>query len=83
MLMGFSCVLGLYGYLLGMLAMLGLLFGTKTFGVPIMRSGSSDNAQDDKDTFWRSAWTNMIKRPNELTGNQTRQKSKGAKNEAE
>lgn len=77
-LMGFSCVLGLYGYLLGMLAMLGMLFGAKTFGVPIMRDSDSNTAQDRKDTFWRSAWTDMIKRPSEFTSNQTRQKSKGS-----
>ena len=75
-LMGFACIMGLYGYLLGMLAMLAQLFGTYSFGVPIMPNVYSSEFQDYKDVFIRFTWKDMMKRPGVLTSNLTRQGSK-------
>ena len=77
-LMGFACVLGLYGYLLGVLGMLGMLYATKSLGVPIMRNGCGDSFQDKKDTIWRAVWSRMITRQADIAANITRQKSKGS-----
>ena len=75
-LMGFSCIMGLYGYLLGMLAMLALLYGTYSFGVPIMPNVYAGKPQDYKDIFCRIAWPKMVTRPSELTKDLTRQGAK-------
>ena len=76
-LMGFACILGLYGYLLGVLAMLAYLYGTYSFGVPIMPNVYAREFQDYKDVYIRFSWKNMIKRPKVLTNDLTRQKTKG------
>ena len=77
-LMGFSCILGLYGYLLGMLAMLAMLYGTYSFGVPIMPNVYAHEFQDYKDVYGRVPWKKMTKRPKLLTNDLTRQKTKGS-----
>lgn len=76
-LLGFSCIMGLYGYLLGLLAILAQLFGTESFGVPIMPNVYDDKPKDYKDIFCRINWQKMIKRPGVLTSNRTRQAAKG------
>lgn len=76
-LMGFSCILGLYGYLLGVLAMLAMLYGTYSFGVPIMPNVYAREFQDYKDVYVRVTWKKMTKRPQPLTNDLTRQKTKG------
>lgn len=76
-LLGVSCVMGLYGYLLGLLVILAQLFGTESFGVPIMPNVYDDKLQDYKDIFCRISWKKMIQRPGVLTSNRTRQATKG------
>lgn len=76
-LMGFASIMGLYGYLLGILAMLAQLYGTYSFGVPIMPNVYSNEFQDYKDAYVRIAWIKMRKRPSVLTSNMIRQKTKG------
>lgn len=77
LLLGFSCVLGIYGYLLGVIAMLTALFGTSSFGVPIMPDVYADDAQDYKDIYWRTSWKKMLRRPKLLSWNHNRQATKG------
>lgn len=76
-LMGFASVMGLYGYLLGTLAIFAQLFGTYSFGVPIMPNTHFNVFQDNKDIFARVPWSKMTKRSGGLTSNLTRQKPKG------
>jgi spore germination protein KA len=76
-LLGFSCIMGLYGYLLGLLVVLAQLFGMESFGVPIMPNVYDDKLQDNKDIFCRISWKKMILRPRVLTSNRTRQATKG------
>lgn len=70
-----STVLGFYGYLFGILAVLAYLFSMKTFGIPIMTSSYAFTLQEKKDTIIRSPWWYMNKRPKFLTENLNRQKS--------
>lgn len=70
-----ASLLGLYGYLFGILAVLTHLFSISTFGIPIMTSSYTYTMQDKKDVIIRSPWWYMLKRPKVLTGNLTRQKS--------
>lgn len=74
----FSSVMGLYGYVLGMLAVLALVFGTNSFGVPIIPNVHTNAFQNNKDIFQRLPWSTMTKRPGDMTTNQTRQKPKGS-----
>lgn len=76
-LLFFSCIMGLYGYLLGVLAMLAQLFGTYSFGVPIMPDVYANELQDYKDIYGRITWKAMLKRPGVLTSDHTRQETKG------
>ena len=73
-----SSLLGLYGFLFANMALLCLLYKTDSFGVPIMSNNSTRKFQDYKDTFIRAPWWMMLKRPSQLTRNETRQKRSGA-----
>ena len=72
-----SSVLGLYGYMYGMLALLIHLFSVTSFGVPILNSAYSEKPQDNKDIFFRVSWRNMITRPKYLSRNTIRNSTKG------
>ena len=76
-LLFFSCVLGLYGYLLGELALLAGLFGMSSLGVPIMADTYAHTAQDYKDLYYRVPWKDMILRPQFLSRNKVRQTGGG------
>ncbi|WP_326974906.1 spore germination protein [Caproicibacter sp. BJN0012] len=78
-LLGCACVLGLYGLLLGILALLAGLFGMTSFGIPIMPDVYTNSVQDYKDTYVRAPWWTMIKRPRFLTDNKVRQSGGGEK----
>ena len=73
-----ASMLGLYGFLFGNLALLGLLYQTDSFGIPIMSNNSTRSFQDFKDSFIRAPWWYMIRRPRGLTRNENRQKRSGA-----
>lgn len=72
-----ASVLGLYGYMYGMLALLIHLFSVTSFGVPILNSATSEKPQDNKDIFFRTSWRNMITRPKYLSRNIIRNSTKG------
>ncbi len=76
-LLFFSCVLGLYGYLLGELALLAGLFGMSSFGVPIMADSYARGFQDYKDLVFRAPWKDMLRRPQFLSPDKVRQKGGG------
>lgn len=75
-----SCVLGLYGYLMGILVILVLLFSMTSFGVPIMPDVYARDFQDYKDIYIRYTWKGMIKRPVFLSKDPVRQSTGGKKN---
>lgn len=70
-----SMILGLYGYLFGILAVLTHLFSLKSFGIPIMTSSYTKTWQDKKDIIIRAPWWYMLHRPKLLSRNQVRQES--------
>jgi spore germination protein KA len=65
----FSSLLGLYGYIFGMAALLIHLFSIRSFGVPYMSNLSSLHLQELKDTAIRLPWWYMKDRPGSLTSN--------------
>ena len=75
-----SCILGLYGYLIGLMVILVLLFSMTSFGVPIMPDAYARGFQDYKDMYIRYTWKNMIKRPKFISKDSVRQSSGGDKN---
>ncbi len=58
-----SSVLGLYGYFAGVIFMVIHIFSLSSFGVDYTVSFSKANLQSLKDTFVRSTWDFMKKRP--------------------
>lgn len=72
-----SGLIGLYGYMFGMLAFLAYIFSVTSFGVPILTSAYSNDQQDRKDILHRTSWKNMITRPKYLSPNKIRNASKG------
>ncbi len=72
-----SAVLGLYGFLLGVMAVSIHLAAMKSFGVPYLSAFTSLSAQGAKDTVLRAPWRRMIMRPRQLSeGNPQREKRK-------
>lgn len=63
LLFGFSSVLGLYGYFLGMMGFFLHLFSLRSFGVPYMLNLGSFHTQDIKDTAIRAPWWVAFYRP--------------------
>nr|WP_319487221.1 spore germination protein [uncultured Caproiciproducens sp.] len=78
-LLGMASILGLYGYMFGVLGLLIHLFNLNSFGVPIMNSAFSDTFQDKKDIAIRAPWYLMKKRPKYLSPNETRESSRSRK----
>lgn len=76
-LLGLSTILGLYGYMFGMLGFLIHLYNLSSFGVPIMTGSFTNSLQDRKDIFVRAPWWFMKKRPKYLSPNRTRESTKG------
>jgi spore germination protein KA len=62
-----SAVLGLYGYIFGVLGVLIYLFSMRSFGVPYMLEYGSINPVDLKDTFIRAPWWYMNFRPKHIS----------------
>ncbi len=65
-------VLGLYGYMFAVLAMLIHLYNLNSFGIPLMSDATAAGFQDNKDLYIRAPWWYMKKRPKYLTDNKTR-----------
>lgn len=74
-----ASVLGLYGYMFGMLGLLIHLFNLNSFGVPIMTSAFATGLQDKKDIAVRAPWWFMKKRPKYLSPNVTRESLRSRK----
>lgn len=68
-----ACILGLYGLLLGIVALLVGIFGMHSFGVPIVPDFHLKNPQEYKDIYVRFPWVFMKTRPSYLSGNEVRQ----------
>lgn len=77
LLLGLSSIMGLYGYMFGMLAFLMHLYNITSFGIPIMSSIYSNGPQDRKDIMIRAPWFKMQKRPRYISPNTTRESIKG------
>ncbi|MCI1981671.1 MAG: spore germination protein [Oscillospiraceae bacterium] len=76
-MLALASVLGLYGFLYGRVALLILLYGMDSFGVPLM-GNSMGKLKNTKDIYIRAPWWMMITRPKELTKNRIRQ-NRGSK----
>ena len=74
-----SCFMGLYGLLLGLLVLLAGLFGMSSFGIPVMPDVYTKGMQSYKDTYVRTPWWTMIRRPRFLSDNRVRQSGGGEK----
>ena len=72
-----ACMFGMYGLLLGLIVLLAGLFGMTSFGVPIMSSVYARGLQNQKDVYVRAPWWTMLKRPQFLSPNRTRQAGSG------
>jgi spore germination protein KA len=72
-----ASMLGLYGYMFGMLGLLIHLFSLTSFGIPVLTSTYANGPQDKKDIYARAPWWFMKKRPKFLSSNTTRQSKKG------
>ncbi|MBM7855094.1 spore germination protein KA [Desulfohalotomaculum tongense] len=67
-----SSVLGLYGYIFGVIGLFIHLMSMRSFGVPYMLNVSSINVRDLKDTAVRAPWYAMYFRPKLMTKNMLR-----------
>lgn len=74
-----SSMLGLYGYIFGISALLINLFNLRSFGIPYMDNLNSLHLQEIKDTAIRAPWWYMKYRPKFLSKNIKRQSSGGNK----
>lgn len=68
-----SCILGMYGLMIGLMCILVRLYSIQAFGVPIMSDTFSHSFQDFKDLCFRAPWGMMKERPKFLSRNVTRQ----------
>ncbi len=70
-------MIGLYGYIFGMMSLLLYLLNMRSFGIPIMGGIDDFNLQSGKDIFVRAPWWFMIKRPKFMSADKTRSNSDG------
>ncbi len=74
-LMGLAASFGLYGIIVGVIALLLHLCSLRTFGIPYMSPIAPFNLPDQKDVFIRAPWWAMLLRPKLLNRkNVTREK---------
>lgn len=73
----FSTIIGLYGYIFGMMGLLLYLINMRSFGIPIMLSIGESGLQNNKDIFIRAPWWFMIKRPRFISSDPIRENSNG------
>lgn len=77
MLLIFSAVLGLYGYIFGIMGLLLYLMSLRSFGVPYMLYATVVKAEDLKDTAVRVPWFLMNYRPKLIAKDRRRTKNTG------
>jgi len=74
-----SSVIGIYGYLMGMIVINLHLMSMRSFGVPYMLNSTAVRNHNGQDTWIRAPWWEMTLRPKIIAGrNLVRQKSKKA-----
>ncbi|UVI28876.1 spore germination protein [Paenibacillus spongiae] len=84
LLMGLSASFGMYGMLIGIIAMVIHLCTLRSFGVPYMLPFGPFVMKDQKDTIFRMPWSKMIMRPSLMNReNPQRQRKKPAVNKGE
>ena len=71
-LLALSSILGLYGYIFGMMGLIIYLFNLRTFGISIM-----SEIESKQDTFLRAPWWFMFKRPKFMAVDKIRSNSRG------
>lgn len=74
-----ASILGLYGYIFGVIGLLILLFDMRSFGVPYMLNLMNLNAEDIKDTAIRAPWLYMKYRPKFIAANNRIRNTSGGK----
>lgn len=67
-------LLGLYGYMFGIIGLLLHLYGIRSFGIPYMSNLGSTRFQERKDTTIRAPWWSMKTRPKMIAENNIRMK---------
>ncbi|MGK0466679.1 spore germination protein [Clostridium sp.] len=72
-----SSVLGLYGYMFGVMGLVLHMMSIRSFGIPYMINVPAFSAEDIKDTAIRAPWWAMYLRPKLLTKNSKRMKKAG------
>jgi len=75
----FSSVIGLYGYIFGLIGLLIHLFSLRSFGVPYMLSLMTFSPQDIKDTAIRVPWLYIKYRPKFIAPNNRIRNNSGGK----
>ncbi len=74
-----SSLLGFYGYMFGIIALLILLFQLRSFGVPYMLNLTNINLDNLKDTILRANWNDLIYRPKYIAPNNRVRNDPGGK----
>lgn len=77
-----SSVLGIFGYLLGVVGLLIHLSSMQTFGIPYTSSLTRNSSQKFKDTLIRAPWAKMLLRPAFIAENPRRQQPQDGENAA-
>ena len=72
-------MLGLYGFLFGVIGLLAYLYSVESFGTPILTNTRATHPQEWKDSAIRAPWQVMLRRPVGLSRNRVRQKQGGEK----
>jgi spore germination protein KA len=72
-----SSIIGLYGYMFGIMGLLLYLINMRSFGIPIMGGIGDGNLQGSKDIFVRAPWWFMINRPKFMSSDSVRSNSDG------
>jgi spore germination protein KA len=76
-LLALCSIIGLYGYIFGMMGLLLYLINIRSFGLPIMGGVGDGDFQGDKDIFVRAPWWFMINRPKFMSADKVRSNSDG------
>jgi spore germination protein KA len=67
-----SSIIGLYGYIFGMMGLFLYLFNLKSFGIPVMTSAFEEGLQNKRDIYFRAPWPNMRRRPGYIAADKVR-----------
>lgn len=76
-LLALATIIGLYGYIFGMMGILLYLMNMRSFGIPIMLGIGESGLQNNKDILVRAPWWFMVKRPKFMSADPVRTNSGG------